>query len=414
MVSDASPLRIVLHDYGAYPFTLQLAQELGRRGHQVHYLYSASVAAPNVAGGFSPDPTDNVLVEGVPLSRPIRKQKFVRRLLQEREFGRRLVAAVKRSEADVVISADAPLETQSRLQAYCRREGIPLVYWVQDLYGLAAHRLLRRRIPLVGELVGRHYRALERRLVGQSDGVVLIAEHFAEALGLDPGASNVMVAPNWAPLPALPRTPRSNPWARDHDLDSGLNFLYAGTLGMKHDPGLLLHLAAAVADPYDARVIVISEGDAAAWLEREAGRRGLGNLRVLPFQPSERLPDVLASGDVLVALLEPEAGSFSVPSKILTYLCAGRPILSSMPQENLAAHIVDEARAGLVVAPGDHEAFLSAAARLAGDPDLRSNLGAAGREYAEATFDMDRIGDEFEEILERSLESRSRADERPE
>ena len=54
---------------------------------------------------------------------------------------------------------------------------------------------------------------------------------------------------------------------------------------------------------------------------------------LLPYQPFGRLSEVLASADVLVALLESDAGAYSVPSKVLTYLAAGRPILGAIPAE---------------------------------------------------------------------------------
>ena len=40
-----------------------------------------------------------------------------------------------------------------------------------------------------------------------------------------------------------------------------------------------------------------------------------------------------------VVLLERSAGAFSVPSKTLSYLCAGRPVVGLMPAENLAAEV---------------------------------------------------------------------------
>ena len=63
---------------------------------------------------------------------------------------------------------------------------------------------------------------------------------------------------------------------------------------------------------------------------------------MLPYQPFDRLPEVLASADVLVVILEPEAGRFSVPSKTLSYLCAGRAVLGSMPATNPAARLLTE------------------------------------------------------------------------
>ena len=67
-------------------------------------------------------------------------------------------------------------------------------------------------------------------------------------------------------------------------------------------------------------------------------------MRLLPFQPAEQLSEVLGSGDVLVALLEPGASKFSIPSKVLSYLAAGRPVLGIMPADNPAAVDIDERR----------------------------------------------------------------------
>jgi glycosyltransferase involved in cell wall biosynthesis len=137
--------------------------------------------------------------------------------------------------------------------------------------------------------------------------------------------------------------------------------------------------------------------------------RPLPNLRLLPFQPIERYPDILGSADVLIALLEPTAGTFSVPSKVLSYLCGGRSILAAIPPENLAARTIERAGAGLVVSPTDEEAFLVAAKRLRVEDSLRNEFGRAARAYAERTFDTDRITDRFETVIERAVTRRGGA-----
>jgi glycosyltransferase involved in cell wall biosynthesis len=173
-------------------------------------------------------------------------------------------------------------------------------------------------------------------------------------------------------------------------------FLYSGTLGFKHDPSLLLALAR-WAGGHDALVVVVSEGPGADWLA-EQGREEPA-LRLLPYQPHDRLPEVLASADVLVAVLEPEAGAFSVPSKILTYLCAARPLLVSVPANNLAARVVERSGGGIVIRPGDSPAFLAAAETLLDDEALRAELAGRARTYAESAFDLDPVVGRFEEVL---------------
>ena len=85
---------------------------------------------------------------------------------------------------------------------------------------------------------------------------------------------------------------------------AGLVFLYSGTLGFKHNPGLLLALAKAFAEDRDVEVVVNSQGAPADWLRTQAAAAGLRNLRVNPFQPYEAMSDVLASADVLVMLVD--------------------------------------------------------------------------------------------------------------
>ena len=113
----------------------------------------------------------------------------------------------------------------------------------------------------------------------------------------------------------------------------------------------------------------------------------------------ERYPEVLATGDVLVGILKAEAGIYSVPSKVLSYLCAERPILLSMPTENLASSIVQNSRAGIASNPSDLNGFLSDADMLYDDPDLRRRFGKNGRAYAHRNFDIRTIADTFESIL---------------
>jgi len=113
----------------------------------------------------------------------------------------------------------------------------------------------------------------------------------------------------------------------------------------------------------------------------------------------KELPEVLAAADVLLALLEKDAGVFAVPSKVLTSLCAKRPLLLAMPLENLAARIVDKNEAGIVVEPENVSVFLEGAERLKEDKKLREQMGKNGRRYAEEHFDIGKITDRFEAIL---------------
>jgi glycosyltransferase involved in cell wall biosynthesis len=396
-------LKILVHDSG-HAFPLQLSRHLAARGHDVLHLYAESLPMPRGPVAPRPDDPPNFRVRGLSIGRPIDKYGYLRRVFQERAYGRLLAREIASFRPDVVLGGTTAPDVQAAAVAACRRLGIGFVFWAQDLNAIAIGRLLRRKLPVLGALAGRHYLALERRLLRQSDAVVAITDDFVPILaGWGVDRARIHVIENWAPRDELPARPRANAWAAEHGLTGKLVFLYSGTLGLKHNPELLLRLAKFFASRPDMRVVVVSEGLGADWLRRHAA--GLDNFLLLPYQPFQRLPEVIASADVLVALLETDAGAFSVPSKILTYLCAGRPILASVPPENLAARVLARARAGIAVAPGDGAGFLAAAEDLAGHPERRTALGNNALDYAAKTFDIRAIGDRFEAILARAVRS---------
>jgi colanic acid biosynthesis glycosyl transferase WcaI len=392
-------MRVVVHDYVGYAFPAQLARELARRGHDVLFLHCSSfVAGKGLLERTEGDPP-NLAFDAVGLDGSFAKYDIRRRIAHERQTGSQLARRVAAFRPEVVLSSDAPLIVQSRLQRATRALGGRFVFWQQDLFSAAARHVLGRRSRLLGVAAGQAVGAFEGSLLRRSDVVVVISEDFLPQLRRrHVDDERVAVIENWAPLDELPVLPRDNAWSREQRLDGQFTFVYSGTLGFKHDPSLLLELARWAADA-GAVVVVVSSGAGADWLAREGANEPA--LRLLPYQPHERLPEVLASADVLVALLESDAGSFSVPSKVLTYLCAERPLLVSVPRENLAARVVERSGGGVLVPPQDKQALVAAAAALRTDAELRGELGRRARSYAESAFDLAAIAERFEAVLER-------------
>ena len=387
-------MRLLVHDFAGHPFQVQLSRALARRGHTVLHAYCASIPTTPQAMTPQADDPPTLSLRGLQLPRPIDKGAFVDRWRLERAYGRIAADALRAFEPDAVLSANTPLDAQRTLLRAARSADARFVFWVQDLIGLAAERILRAKIPLLGPFVGAHYARLERRLLAASDALVLITDDFRDAVPAIREHADAHVIPNWAPLDEVAPRPRANAWAEAQGLGDGLRFVYSGTLGMKHNPALLLGLAERFPDD---DVVVVSQGAGSEWLRDRQDRAP--NLHLLPFQPFEDLPDVLGAADVLVAVLEPDAGVFSVPSKVLTYLCAERPLLLAVPPENLAAQIVTDHGAGLVAHPDDTAGFLDAADTLVADAERRSACGQNARTYAHEHFAIDAIADRFEHVL---------------
>lgn len=391
-------MRILLHDYSGHPFQVELSRELSRRGHEVTHSYCAAYTSGK--GHLRAEAGESIRFLPIGVGVVIAKTSFGKRLVQELRLGGELARQVRRTRPEVVIASNVPIPTLLVLAVVLRLRGIPWVLWHQDVQAVAirsfAGSKLSRAFTLVAALVG----AGEKWCARRADAVVVIADSFVDVHERWGTAGKVTVIPNWAPLDEIRPVTRANDWSHAHGLDRTRTLLYSGTLGLKHDPGLLVGLARAVMDGgHPVQLVVVNQGPAEPVLRAEAARQGVP-LLLLPFQPYERLSEVLGSGDVLVVLLEQDAGAFSVPSKTLSYLCAGRPVLGLMPASNSAAALVTEVEG--CVLPPDEESLAPAAAwigRLLDDDEERARLGKQARALAERDFELDGSAARFESIL---------------
>lgn len=389
-------MRVLIHDFGAYAFPVTLSQALQDRGYDVGHAYCDSlITTPhNVC-----ERTVSFTSLPIQTSRPLNKYNLVQRWIQEREYGHLAARVILSFNPDIVISANAPLSAQEHILRSCKRSGIPFVFWLQDLIGLATSRVLKTKLPLFSPIIGRHFQSLEGRLLRKSDAVISITEDFTPALqkfGVLP--DRCYVIENWGTLDRFQGDPSI--WAHKNKLNQHPILLYAGTLSMKHNPTTLLHLAQQVGSR--AQIVVVSQGAGADWLTKAIAEHNLNNLTVLPYQKVDQLSAMYASAQLLLVLLTEDAGQFSVPSKVLTCLCAGRPILAAIPKENLAARIIQNSGAGFVINPNDHIGFVQKAQLLLDEPELCQTMGESARKWADEQFEIGKITDQFEHVLKQA------------
>ena len=390
-------MKLLISDYSGHPFQVQLSRALARRGYTVRHTFSAGFQTPK--GNLTRQPSDPDSFDIVPLrgKKPFAKSTFFARRQQEIEIGHGLASLVAEFKPDVVISSNAPLDTQHVFQKAAKDHDAKFIFWLQDIYSEAISRVVPRKLPIVGYGVAAWYRYLEFAMLRASDKIVAITEDFVPIL-VSKGvrANQTVVVENWAPVDELPLFPRDNEWTVANMPAEGMRIVYSGTLGYKHNPALLLQMARA--NP-QAHVMIFSEGPVADKAAADAKAEGLANLHVRPWVPFADLPKMLSGADVFVAVIEPEAGVYSVPSKILTYLAVGRPILASVPGDNLAARLIARNEAGFVDSSANNGELLAALSRLDADPALRASMGDNGRSYAAKAFDIEAIADRFIAVL---------------
>ena len=307
---------------------------MAMRGHEVTHIYFMDDPGPKGAFNSRTDDPPSLKFVGITLGGTVKQTALIARRFNDVAYGRRAGQIILDLHPDAVISGNTPTEAQGVIIRACKAADIRFVYWLQDIFSVAVTKLVSKELGFIGKVAGWYYQVLERRQFRDSDLIVVITEDFAPLARSWGGDEKVSVIENWAPIDDIAVGEKDNDWSRQHGLSDSFAFVYSGTLGRKHNPELLLRLAEETASYGSGFVVVVAQGVSVKQLRDEQVARRIAPLKLLPIQPAEALPDVLATADVLVAMIEADAGTFAVPSKVLSYMCAGRPILLAAPRAN--------------------------------------------------------------------------------
>lgn len=393
-------MRIMIHDYAGHPSPVDLSRELAKRGHTVWHAYFVGDKGPKGVMTRAEQDPEGFEFLPIDIGRDYSKSNFISRRSNDILYGETLAKRIRTLKPDVVISGNTPLDAQGPILASTHQVGGRFINWIQDFYSIAIERLISRKWLGLGAVIAGYYRWMDKRQLAHSDAAVLISEDFRKSLtAFERRPDRVAVIPNWGAIDGIPVCPKVNAWSSLQGLAERFVFLYSGTLGLKHNPDALVALADAFADRPEVVVVVAASGVGRERLDATLAAAPRPNLMTLPLQPFADFPNMLGAADVFVAVLEDDAGEFSVPSKVLSYLCAGRPILLAAPSANLASRMIQEILAGEIVGSEDTAALLETAERLYADRAGRDRMGMAAREYAEDHFVIDRVADRFENIF---------------
>jgi glycosyltransferase involved in cell wall biosynthesis len=184
--------------------------------------------------------------------------------------------------------------------------------------------------------------------------------------------------------------------------EPGPIFIYAGLFGLAQGLDQLLDIAKGWPADVPGRFLMVGDGPAREKLLARIKNEGLHRVRVLPPQPRELIPALLAGSDVAFISLGMSIPG-AVPSKIYEAMASRLPIVLLADGE--PARRVERAGCGTVIRPGDIEGAREVCIRLATDPDLRRQLGENGRRAAETEYSRERIADRLNGFLTRVVEN---------
>ncbi len=370
---------------GAF-LTFEFAKALVEAGHVVDVL----TGYPNWPGGkafegyssrvFTREVMSGVNVHRIPfLASP--NGNFVQRALDFKSFqllawhhGRNL------QRPDLIYVMVPPNEDALVARQLARHFKCAFVVNVQDVQPDTAIALGYLKNPVLIALLRRQ----EAMIYRDADRVVAIGHSIRRRL-IDKGIDGriVDVLPNWInPQDILP-LPRNNPLRAEWQIpEDRFIVLYAGTFGRIHNVPMMLSVAEQLGDT-PAFFLLVGQCYDFETLKASVSARRLENVRVMPFVPRRRLSEVQALADLSVVLVKRGYGHTSVPSKVLGYMSAGRPVLAAVDADCDTAATVTAACCGELVEPDNTEQLALQIRSAMKDPDKLLEHGRSARRYIE-------------------------------
>ncbi|OFW16267.1 MAG: hypothetical protein A3H29_15870 [Acidobacteria bacterium RIFCSPLOWO2_02_FULL_67_21] len=393
---------------GFAPRVAALAQHLAQRGHRVdvftgfpfaphwrrYHQYRGQLIATERAGRLTIHRATHFI--------PRRPSSAWQRIAMEGSFaivhGAVMIAALlRRGRPDAVIYHGAQPAIAMLVRIVSALAGRPYVVNITDL---AAQ--LGREVGIVGRRLYPVLDAFEFAAYRGAAGANVLSPSFAEAL-VEHGytADRIRVARDPIDVESVRPVARDEAFRARYGIDAdAFVALHAGSMGRKQG---LLNVVAAAARRRGSRLcwVLVGEGEAKEDLVAAVRAQRLEDaVRFVPFQRDEEVARMFAAADALLLNQLHTVKDTVIPSKLLTYMASGRPVVAAVNPGSQAADVLRGAGGGPIVTPEDPDALAAAVERLqALTPDALAALGARNRAYAEEHFDQRKILAEHERFL---------------
>lgn len=170
---------------------------------------------------------------------------------------------------------------------------------------------------------------------------------------------------------------------RKYGLENKFVIMYSGNIGLYYDLLNILKTIEKFKETEDVIFAFIGEGSVLEELRTYKEAHHLSNVVFIPYQPKSELIYSLNAGDVHFVVNAKGIKGVSVPSKLYGVMAVGKPVLGIMEEGAEARLIVEEAKCGMSVKPGDYSAIEDLIRKYIGLRDSRElkNMGEMGRKF---------------------------------
>lgn len=302
--------------------------------------------------------------------------------------------AVVRKRYDVImVSTSPPVLAGWFVAMAAKLTGARFIYHCMDIHPEIGRISGEFRNPRVFSLLSR----LDRWTCAQARPVVVLSDDMAETLiarrpekpPKTAVINNFSVPSEGAASDELPFPWPSEPFV----------LLFAGNIGRFQGLDVLVDAMARVRGRQDIRLVMMGDGTEKERLSRKAEENGAA-VTFVGHQPVEVAKAAMARASIGFVSLVPELYRYAYPSKTMTYLEQGCPVLVAVETRSCLARDVIDNGAGVAVPGGDVDALVNAILSPADDPESLGSMRQKALEFSARAFATDVVLARWSSLLQ--------------
>lgn len=168
--------------------------------------------------------------------------------------------------------------------------------------------------------------------------------------------------------------------------ENSILFIFGGNLGKPQGISFLIEAASKISHREDIFFTIIGSGTEYLKIKEQIKGKKCKNILLLERVPKEDYELFCMDSDVGLILLDNKFTIPNFPSRLLTYLDIGMPVLCSTDNACDMGDIVEKWNCGIKTLHGDIDGFISAVDKLARNKELRMRMSKNARKLLEQKY----------------------------
>jgi glycosyltransferase involved in cell wall biosynthesis len=288
---------------------------------------------------------------------------------------------------DVIYANTWPIFAAGIASFVAKTRRIPIVISVQDIY---PESLISLKKLKSGSRAAEVLKSFDTRIARTASALVVISERAEQIYSRERAIPRKQIhcIANWRekkerPTVEMARKQR-NIWGIKADT---FLILFAGSVVPACGLEIVIHAVSKLKDEPLAHLMIAGSGSALDSCKSMAEQLQTRNVEFSGSFREEQTFEILAAANILILPTQGDQSLVSMPSKLISYMMSGRPILALACPESDLARVVNTSGCGWTIAPGDPDGLEQLFRTILHlENSELARMGSLGREYALAQF----------------------------